>query len=441
MPRNEKHVPRKGRPKPRRRSRPGDRKRLSVRLEKRGRALLTIGAALLVAAYAFSRSELLSVASLLIGLPLIALATVRVRRRSMGATRRFSLAFAEVGRPVTVSVEVRNLAPTSTGEARWRDEWPWAPYGTKPVRLPPLAKHRGRLGRGHATVAYELVPPRRGIFDIGPFVVEVNDPFQVARGEMLVDSTQKLVVAPRVVALPVTGLSMEADDGLASARQRLNSASGDDIMTREYRHGDALRRVHWKATARRGELMVRLEEQRSHAQASIVLDTRKSGYHDAVPATQDQPQSDSFEWAVAFTASLALHLQGTGFTVDVIETAHRQLAEPVPQEEFLESFATVDLVDTPVPPRPLPLAPAAGYSRGSLFAVIADAESGTVHSLVTQRPCFDTALAFIVNPRNDRVVAALQDAGWTCITVRSTDDLDAVWRAAAERREANHAGP
>lgn len=425
----------------RRRSRPGGKKPLRVRFESRGRALLSVGAGILLAAYVLSRSELLYVASLLIGLPLVALTTVRLgrRRQRMEISRRFAPAVAEAGRPVTVSVGVRNLASSHTTEAKWRDEWPWAPYSNEPTRLPPLARNRGRFGTDPATVNYVLEPPRRGIFDIGPFVVEVNDPFQLARSELLVGGTQKLVVTPRVVALPVTGLSMEADDGSAWARQQLNSAGGDDIMTREYRHGDALRRVHWKATARRGELMVRLEEQRSHAHASIVLDTRRNGYHDAVPATRDEPPSDSFEWAVAFTASLALHLRRTGFTVDVIETGHRQLASPERQEEFLESLAAATLVGGPASRRPLSFLPASGRSLGSVFAVVADAETNTVESLVTQRAQFDTALAFVVNPRNDLVIGSLRDAGWMCVAVGPTDDLAAVWMAAAELREANRA--
>jgi len=43
---------------------------------------------------------------------------------------------------------------------------------------------------------------------------------------------------------------------------------------REHRHGDDLRKVHWRATARSGELMVRLEERPWRAQATLLLDTR-----------------------------------------------------------------------------------------------------------------------------------------------------------------------
>ena len=61
--------------------------------------------------------------------------------------------------------------------------------------------------------------------------------------------------------------------------------------TREYRHGDDLRRVHWRSTARYGELMVRREEQPWQARCTVLLDTRAIAHRGAGPAS-------SFEWAV-----------------------------------------------------------------------------------------------------------------------------------------------
>ena len=56
-------------------------------------------------------------------------------------------------------------------------------------------------------------------------------------------------------------------------------------MTREYRHGDPMRRVHWAATARHGQLMVRQEESVTTPEATIVLDSRLSAYATGLAAT------------------------------------------------------------------------------------------------------------------------------------------------------------
>jgi uncharacterized protein (DUF58 family) len=403
-----------------------------------------VGLGLLVAAYPVGRVEFLYLGSLLAGVPIVAILFVRLRRQSLAVARRFSPAVGQAGHPVGVIAEVRNVGATRTGESLWRDEWPWAPFSTPRGRLASLTAHRGSA-RGairrssFALVDYRLDPPRRGVFEIGPLVVDYGDPFGMAAGEIVVGERQKLVVTPAVVPFPSTGQSIAADDGSARALQRRATSAEDELMTREYRYGDPLRRVHWRASAHHGELMVREEEQRSHAQARIVLDTRRTGYRDTRPATSEEPESDAFEWAVAFTASLALHLQRIGFTVQIVETAPRQLTAPEQQEEFLESLAALELVDAGRVPGLLSLQPDPGRSLGSVFAVVADAEPFTVERLAAQRAQFDLAIAFVVNPRSEVVLGPLRDAGWVCVAVRPTDDLAGVWRAAAEIREAHYA--
>jgi uncharacterized protein (DUF58 family) len=83
------------------------------------------------------------------------------------------------------------------------------------------------------------------------------------------------------------------------------------VATREYRHGDDLRRVHWRSTARVGELMVRREEQPWESRATVVLDTRRAGHRGEGPTS-------SFEWAVSAAASIALHLRRSGYKVRLV---------------------------------------------------------------------------------------------------------------------------
>jgi uncharacterized protein (DUF58 family) len=85
----------------------------------------------------------------------------------------------------------------------------------------------------------------------------------------------------------------------------------DDAATREYRRGDDLRRVHWRSTARTGELMVRREEQPWESRATVVLDTRAHAHRGEGPTA-------SFEWAVSAAASIAVHLRQAGYKLRLV---------------------------------------------------------------------------------------------------------------------------
>lgn len=419
------------------------------RLSARGRTLLIFGLGIGFAAYPTGRVELLYLGVFLACSPLLALAFVRFRTQRFAVSRTFTPDTAEAGRALAVNLEVRNLAGSRTLEARWRDLLPWPPHATAASALPGLAKFRGALGRGNSVdLSYLVEPPRRGITVIGPLVVDFADPFSLASGEISVGGQQEIVVAPAINLFPVTGLSMTADEGSARTRQRRSSGAADELMTREYRYGDPMRRVHWRSSAHHGELMVRQDEQRSHAEAHIVLDTRRAGYRDADAATALTPESPTFEWALAFAASLALHLHRSGYAVELAETGYQQLVPPGNRQEFLRALATVQLVAGAAhwhgssTARPgLGTSGGSGGSRGSLgsvFAVLADADEATRDQLCSERAYYGAATAFVVNQRSPALVEQLSGAGWNCISVTSADDPAEVWRSATEPREVHY---
>jgi len=114
-----------------------------------------------------------------------------------------------------------------------------------------------------------------------------------------------------VVALPAVRLAGEYA-GTGDSRARSVAVHGeDDAATREYRRGDDLRRVHWRSTARTGELMVRREEQPWESRATVVLDTRLLAHRGEGPTA-------SFEWAVSATASIAMHLRAAGYKLRLV---------------------------------------------------------------------------------------------------------------------------
>ena len=309
--------------------------------------MVVFGGAAVIAAYASARVELLYVGVLAILVPVFAIAFARFRRVSVSASRSFSPAIVAAGQPTMVDLLVVNEAPMPSAELTWRDLRAWSGGGVRSGMLPPLTARRSRhIAPGNSTrLRYEIVPPRRGIFEIGPMTVVIGDPFGLALGEVTVAGTDRLVVTPRLATLPDTGLAILASDG-ASMLVRRAIGGEDDLSTREYRTGDALRRVHWRATARHGELMVRQEDPRSHAEARVIVDTRRSGYLDTLPLRgPDESESESFELALSLATSIALHLARGGFAVEVVETAARQLDPVAALEEFFDSLASIELSD------------------------------------------------------------------------------------------------
>ncbi|MFC3298620.1 DUF58 domain-containing protein [Arthrobacter agilis] len=113
--------------------------------------------------------------------------------------------------------------------------------------------------------------------------------------------------------LLATALSgSRGNDGLAATRRQANP-SDDDVMTREYRHGDSMRRVHWAATARHSELMVRQEESVTTPQATLLMDQRHHSFNTGFSAAfgtdgSGLSTSPTFEWAVTAVMSVSAHL-------------------------------------------------------------------------------------------------------------------------------------
>src|SRR5262249_19400430 len=153
---------------------------------------------------------------------------------------------------------------------------------------------------GTRSLTYPLQSDTRGKFPIGPLQVNVADTFGLVRIGSEAAAPGTLIVTPAITPLPRTSL---AGTWLGEGGTRASTAAAageDDVVPREYRNGDELRRVHWRSTARHGELMVRREEQRWRNRAVLFLDTRATGHVGRGP-------SSSFEFAVGAAASIGGH--------------------------------------------------------------------------------------------------------------------------------------
>jgi uncharacterized protein (DUF58 family) len=195
--------------------------------------------------------------------------------------------------------------------------------------LPPLPPGES------AHAAYHLPTGRRGRFRIGPLAVAASDPFGLARRTWTLPTDTDVLVWPRVHDI----LAPRQPGGRVVAsvepmQARAQAADGEEFLTlREYEVGDDLRRVHWRSTARVGDLMIRQDEAQWRARAVVVLDTRPAA-HDAA----------SFETAVEATASIVDRLTRMRRRVEVLTSAGRSLGASAMRSgtAVMDPLATVE---------------------------------------------------------------------------------------------------
>jgi uncharacterized protein (DUF58 family) len=297
-------------------------------LTTRGTSFLTAGAATILAGLFLGTGALLSVGLALIALPLLARIAAGRARYRLSCTRSISPARVPAGHSATVTLRLENASRLPTGLMLAEDSVPYA-LGTRP-RYVLDGIERG----GSRELTYPLRSDLRGKFEIGPLEIRIADAFGVVELGRSFSSRTTFVVTPRVVPLPrATASSSWAGDG--DGRTRTTAAAGeDDVIPRSYRAGDELRRVHWRSTARYGELMVRREEQRWRNRALLFLDTRRSSHVGTGMAS-------SFEFAVSAAASVGVHLAREGLDGQLITDAGPFDSGGIFEDVLLDSLAVI----------------------------------------------------------------------------------------------------
>jgi uncharacterized protein (DUF58 family) len=185
-----------------------------------------------------------------------------------------------------------------------------------------------------ARAAYRVPTRRRGRYRVGPLSLSASDPFGLARRVLpsVVDSD--VLIRPHIddIVAPVAVGSRVAGESDLPAPRAMVSDLGDEFLTlREYELGDDLRRVHWRSTARTGDLMIRQNEARWRSRAAVVLDVHPDG-HDP----------ESFEIAVGAVASIVTRLVRLQRRVEVATSAGEFLgAGGDPRHDVIDRLATV----------------------------------------------------------------------------------------------------
>lgn len=291
-------------------------------LTARGAGALLAGLGCLVAANLIGAPILIYVGILLVAMPLIAMLVVKLPRRTGSVARQISTDLLTVSETSRVNVRF-DLRALRTPNGLWRDVLPDAVSGDAAGEYP------GDSGR----IGYDITGVRRGVWAIGPLMLRTVDPFGLAQREQAFGETRTITVVPEVFALTPLAVKVGAAGGTAhTSTSRLGQGS-DNLSPRRYVPGDSMRRIHWRATAHRGQLMVRQEEAESSPDALVILDRSAARW----PAGTDEADP-AFEAAVSMCASAAVHLEHEGYGVDVIDSAGNALGTLRGHEEDRESL-------------------------------------------------------------------------------------------------------
>ncbi|MBL7501609.1 DUF58 domain-containing protein [Frankia sp. CNm7] len=347
----------------------------------RGRSFLAAGAACAVCAVVLGEQDLLRVALLLLLLPLLAAAFVSRTRYRLACTRRVDPPRVSAGQAARVRIQLANMSRLPSSVLLVED--------AVPEELGVQARFvldRIEPG-GTRDMSYELGAAHRGRYQLGPMSIRLSDPFGFCELARAFRGRDELVVTPAIETLPGSRSERHV---AASALRRAALHGEDEPTTRPYRSGDDLRRVHWRTSARTGELMVRREDAPRLSGATILLDDHVGSWgHQAGP---DSP----FEWAVSVAGSIGAHLALAGYSVRLV--THRGLAAAVPPGRpgpLLDELAMI--TQTPVPdPRAAYGAISAG-DGGMLVLVLGRTSPEVARRLAAIRPRGAPAIAVLAD--------------------------------------------
>ncbi|GAB2834366.1 DUF58 domain-containing protein [Microbacterium insulae] len=399
----------------------------------RGTGALILAIACFVTANEFGVTELMYFGILLVAVIVASVASLYLSRRSDVVTRSLTPDVATVGREslVSVTVGVRTALPTPPGV--WQDVLPKGLRGKAEGVFPALGSGLRRSDRV-VELSYVVTGAKRGVHPIGPLSVQSTDPFGLARRRTTFGQRTLVTVAPALVDLPpLTDFAGESGGTLHTTTNQLGQGA-DNLVARPYAPGDSMRRIHWRATAHRDELMVRQEEQESTPEASVVLD--RGALRWATEALQAPGGDPGFEAAVSACVSAVARLVHDGYAVEVLDSDGAVLAERIDGgdmtevEVLLSHFATLTARrDDSLGRLPRLFA---GIMTGPVVVITGRLDASDADVLTPIVHHSTLPMLFSVSPVGNALDRAA-DAGWRVGAIDPEGDLAAVWAGAVGR--------
>lgn len=234
--------------------------------------------------------------------------------RHLRIARRYN-DHAYLGETVTVTVTLHNL---SRLPAAWLQVVESTPYGLLAHRNLNTVVTLG--GRSTLALPYTVAATRRGYYRLGPLYLMTGDVFgfleQRAQSE-----PAYLTVYAQILPLAQIGLPSRLPFGTVASRQRLYEDPARPQGVRDYRSGDSLRQIHWKASGHTQTLMVKTLQPAISLQTVLALNLNLDEY-------ARRERLHTTEWGIVVATSVAAALvhqrQPVGLLTNGIDPLLRQ---------------------------------------------------------------------------------------------------------------------
>jgi len=270
--------------------------------------LLVLGIVLLVAALSTGLPfifYLLYLAILVVGGSYV---LTRLGLADLEAGYAVSQVYGHVGEQFRVTYTLRNAS---------RLVKPWLEVHNPtslPVAIPGRAIALG--SRGERSWVAKVPLTRRGHYRIEPLQVRTGDPFGFFEASASVGQPVTLVVYPRIDRLPLWRLPAANLEGSHAAPERTFQTSPLATTVRPYAPGDGFNRIHWRSTARHGEIQVKEFDLEQTADVWIFLDLERD-------IQTGDGEDSSAEVAIRAAASIADRSLNENRAVGLTAFGHR----------------------------------------------------------------------------------------------------------------------
>jgi uncharacterized protein (DUF58 family) len=391
-------------------------------LTARGRCVLGLGLGVYVAAWAFGSKPLYPVATGLLLVVGLAWVWVRLADRPFRVRRGWGDTEHVEGDDVPVVVELDASASVMPAAA------------TLVERVGRLGEQRHALRRNgrRLSVRYVLERLPRGRYAFEDVRIELADPFGLEGVALSLPAPGALLVYPRLVRLDrlFSETGAHSHDG---RRLLLRRHSGFELHgVREYAQGESLRRVHWRSTARRGQLMVKELEDAPRDEIAVVLDADASAVVGESFDVQVRAAGSILESYVRRGRRAVLVVNSEGRDVQQV---HSIAAD---WRRALELLAATEPTSRTTAARLLAEHDGPAARALELVVVTARLESGLVERLLQRAASRRKVSLVYVDPtsfngaqrRPEPLLLRLDHVGVPVATVRAGDDLAAVLEGA-----------